>query len=56
MIWFQVGGRDVERRTGFDFSTAYEYKEDSVVVSDNVPGKGTLVTRYVVDVRLALVR
>ena len=26
-------------------STAYDYKEDSVVVSDEVPGKGTLVTR-----------
>ena len=29
------------------FSTVYDYKEDSVVVSDDVPGKGTLVTRYV---------
>lgn len=29
------------------FPTVYAYKEDSVVVSDGVPGKGTLVTRYV---------
>ncbi|KIJ61452.1 hypothetical protein HYDPIDRAFT_31321 [Hydnomerulius pinastri MD-312] len=27
-----------------DLTTAYDYKEDSVVVSDNVPGKGILVT------------
>ncbi|KAG6379733.1 class I glutamine amidotransferase-like protein [Boletus reticuloceps] len=28
-----------------DLASTYDYKEDSVVVSDEVPGKGTLVTR-----------
>ncbi|KAG8216508.1 class I glutamine amidotransferase-like protein [Butyriboletus roseoflavus] len=30
-----------------DLVSIYDYKEDSVVVSNDVPNKGTLVTRYV---------
>ena len=36
------------------FSIGYDYKEDSVVVSNAVPGKGTLVTRCVGNLVLVL--
>lgn len=41
----------MEKRTGSTrvFSAVYDYKEDSVVVSNEMPGKGTLVTRCVDD-------
>ena len=36
------------------FSIGYDYKEDSVVVSNAVPGKGTLVTRCAGNLVLVL--